>query len=175
MTPTDLQRRARKRFAAIARRRRDPRYRRVLGRYIAAGLLTSNEGIESHREPIELCEALWAGEVEPRIIELLPALVIKKPSFFVDVDDLPDDLREVIDALRHHRTPPSFRGIPGEAILRWLPSIGHKGKLPSQLKTFRMQAGDIELLSRLAEQLALSQTAVVRRGLRALAAQVLRK
>jgi hypothetical protein len=101
----------------------------------------------------------------------LPALLVKRPSFFVDVSDLPEDLNAVVTALRRNRTPPEFRGIPGEAILRWLPAVGHRGKTPSRLMSFRMQAADVQLLDRLARALDVSHTAVVRRGLRALAAQ----
>ncbi len=77
---TDLVERARARYAKIERQRRDPRYRRVLGRFVAAGLLNTNEQTVPQRGAIRVADALWAGEVEPRILELLPALLIKKPS-----------------------------------------------------------------------------------------------
>jgi hypothetical protein len=169
----ELQKRARKRYKQIARRRADPRYRRVLGRYVAAKLLVTNEEIQPYRAPIEVRDALWAGEVEPRILELLPALIIKRPSLFTDPTDLPDDLREVVEQLRRDRTPAAFRGIEGNAIRRWLPSVGHQGKLPSQLKSFRLQVDDVRLLERLSSELGISQTAAIRRGLRLLAAQSL--
>jgi hypothetical protein len=169
----ELQKRAKLRYRRIAARRKDVRYRRVLGRYVAAGLLTTNEEVEPYREPIAVRDALWAGAVEPRIIELLPALLIKRPSTFIDPTDLPADLFEVVSALRRNQSPQPFRGVDGQAMARWLPSVGHKGKLPSQLKSFRLQAQDVALLRRLGSELGLSQTAVLRRGLRALAAELL--
>lgn len=172
MRSKDLQRRAKVRYARVVRRRRDSRYRRVIGRFVAAGLLTTNDEVEPYRGPIAVSDALWAGELEPRIVELLPALLVKRPSFFVDVTDLPADVAAVVSALRHNETPPELRGIPGEAIARWLPAIGHRGKLPSQLMSFRMQPSDVDLLTRLARALNASRTSVIRRGLRALAAKL---
>jgi hypothetical protein len=64
----------------------------------------------------------------------------------------------------------AFRGIDGPALLAWLPRVGHKQKLPSRLKTFRLQQEDLELLERLQRELGGSQTMVLRRALRALAA-----
>ena len=67
--------------------------------------------------------------------------------------------------------PPDFRGLPGADIARWVPLIGHKNKRPSQLRSFRLQADDVELLDELSSSLGISQTDAVRRGLRALARQ----
>ena len=88
----ELAERAKVRFAIIERRRRTPRYRRVLGRFVGAGLLSTNEQVIPHRAAIELADALWAGEFEPRIFELLPALLIEKPSSFKKRAALPGDL-----------------------------------------------------------------------------------
>jgi len=165
-----LQLRAKRRYVAIARARRDPRYRRVIGRYVAAGLLTTTLDVAPYRPPIEIDDVLWAGGVEPRILELLPALIVKRPGLFVDVAKLPDDLAAAVRALRMNQEPGEFRGIPGATLLRWLPSVGHRGKLPSRLKSFRLQPDDVALLERLSKALGITQTNVVRRGLRQLAA-----
>jgi len=167
----DLQARARQQQRRLNRRRRDPRYRRVLGRLVAAGLLVTNEDVEPYRGRITVGDALWSAAAEPRILELLPAALIKRPSYFSDPENLPPDLREVVRALRRGQTPAAWRGIDGQALRRWLPLVGHKGKLPSRLKTFRLTPREVALLARLASELGLSQTAVVRRGLRALAAE----
>jgi hypothetical protein len=147
----------------------------VLGRYVAAGLLQTNEDVVPHREPLRVADVLWAGETEPRLLELLPALIVKKPALFVDLRELPDDLDAAVHALRRNRTPEAFRGIDGAAQLKWLPHVGHKRKLPSQLKTFRMQRDDLELLAHLQRELGGSQMTVLRRALRALASKVTAK
>jgi hypothetical protein len=165
----ELQLRAKRRHAAIARAKRDPRYRRVIGRYLAAGLLTTTLDVAPHRRPVEVDDVLWAGSLEPRILELLPALIVKRPALFADVAKLPDDLATAVRSLRMNREPGEFRGIPGADLLRWLPSVGQRGKLPSRLKSFRLRPDDLALLERLSQTLGLSQTNVVRRGLRQLA------
>lgn len=169
MNADELQRRAKRRMTQLERRRRDPRYQRVLGRLVGLGLLTTNEPVLKTRAPIDVAEALWAAEVEPRIAELLPALLVRRPALFVDTRALPDDLGQVVDALRRNEVPPDFRGIAGEKLHRWLSTTGRKSEPPSRLKAFRLQATDIDLLTKLRDELGITETAVLRRGLRALA------
>ncbi len=95
--------------------------------------------------------------------------MVRRPALFVDARALPDDLARVVDALRRNETPPDFRGVPGEKLHRWLGSLGRKPDPPSRLKAFRLQAGDIELLTKLRDELGITETAVLRRALRALA------
>jgi hypothetical protein len=134
-------------------------------------LLITNDDIPEYRQPITVSDTLWAGEIEPRLIELLPAAIVKKPSLFVDVKSLPRDVSEVVRALRCNETPPPLRGISGADLLRWVPRIGHRGKRPSRLKSFRLTAHDLALLAELSEQLGVSQTETLRLGLRTLAKQ----
>jgi len=171
--PTDLVERARARYAKIERQRRDPRYRRVLGRFVSAGLLSTNDRTVPQRGAIRLADALWAGEVEPRILELLPALLIKKPSFFEERTTLPDDLAQVVRALRRGEVPAEFRGIPGADLARWLPRLGRSGTAPSRLRCFRFSAEESRLLSQLSRDLNTTEVAVLRRALRELGAAVL--
>jgi hypothetical protein len=171
---TQLVERARARYAKIQRQRRDPRYRRVLGRFVAAGLLSTNDQTIPHRAAIRVADALWAGEVEPRILELLPALLIKRPSFFEGKAALPDDLAHVVRALRRAEVPPEFRGIPGADLARWLPRLGRSGTGPSRLRCFRFSAEESRLLSQLSRELHTTEVAVLRRSLRELGAAVLK-
>lgn len=172
ITAAELQQRAKRRLQLLERRRRDPRYQRVLGRLVGLGLLTTNEAVPKTHARIELTEALWAAEIEPRIAELLPALVVRRPALFVDVRSLPDDLARVVAALRRNEVPPDFRGLPGSKLHRWLASVGRKAEPPSRLKAFRLQSSDLELLTRLRDELGITETAVLRRGLRALATSI---
>jgi hypothetical protein len=164
-----LKRRAQARYARIAEQRAEPRYQRVLGRFVEAGVLITNEQAKAHAEPIRVADALWAGELEPRILELVPALLIKKPSFFADPKALPDDLASVVRALKHNQVPEAFRGIPGADLARWVPRIGRRDKLPSRLRCFRFSAEDSRHLAHLARQLGLNESDVLRRALRELA------
>jgi hypothetical protein len=170
MNAEQLQLRAQRALAELERKRRDPRYRRVLGRMVGVGLLTTNEDIPKNRALLAVSDVLWAGDVEPRILELLPALLVRRPALFVDDDRaFPDDLVEAVSALRRNAVPADFRGVPGATLHRWLGIVGRGNKLPSRLKAFRLQTEDIALLTRLRDELGISETAVLRRGLRALA------
>lgn len=164
----ELQLRAQARQKTLVRKRRDPRYRRVLGRFVEGGYLTTNHPVERNKEPLQVADVLWAGDVEPRFLELLPALLVKQPSLFVDPRDLPDDLESAVRRLRRNLTPDTFRGIPGQALQRRLPEVGRSRTVPSRLKSFRLKPDDLRLLATLAQELGVTETEVVRRGLRAL-------
>ncbi len=165
----ELQARAKRRWRGIQRRRRDPRFRRVMGRFVHEGLLSSNVAYPAHTEPLEVDDVLWAGEVEPRCLELLPALLVKRPSMFTHEAPLPADLAAVVRRLRRNLEPSNFRGIRGGDIIRWLPRVGRPGSVPARLKSFRFKPEDLRLLEALAAEFGVSETEVVRRGLRALA------
>jgi len=168
-----LLRRARAEARKAEERRRDRRFLTVMGRLVAEGLLETNiDEVRPHHRKIRVADALWAGELEPRILELLPALVLKKPGLFRDAHDLPEDLAEVIQCVRRGRPAPPFRGIPAADYERWVPRIGHRGKQPTVVKSFRLSASDARLLAELRAELGLrSEVAVVRAALRALRAR----
>jgi hypothetical protein len=163
-----LQARARKRLAELRKRRKDPRFLRVMGRFMHEGLLVTNEDIKPYEEPLEVSEVLWAGMVEPRLLELLPALLVKRPGLFRKVDELPADLAEVVRKLRRDQEPENFRGIAGSDVHGWLRRVGRRGQAPSLLKSFRFKPEDQRLLKTLSEQYEISETEVIRRALRSL-------
>jgi len=167
-TAAELQVRAKRRLASLERKRNEPRFRRVMGRFVRDGLLFSNAQLPADARPVAVKDVLWAGAVEPRLLELLPALIVKRPSMFTGLRALPPDLAETVRALGRDEEPPSFRGIPGWDVHGWLRRVGRKGKAPSRLKAFRFTPEDQRLLRTLAERLDLSETDVIRRGLRAL-------
>jgi hypothetical protein len=168
MDAAELRRRAQRKLRAIQRRRRDPRYVRVLGRLAEAGYIITRQAVVCHRDPLEVAEVLWAGEIEPRFLELLPALLVKQPSFFVDARQLPGDLESVVRKLRRNMEPEAFRGISGDRLLRRLSEVGRTRGVPARLKSFRLRADDLRLLKALAVRLGVSETEVVRRAIRTL-------
>jgi hypothetical protein len=170
MTATSrLQARAKRRLAVLERRRCDSRYVRVIGRFVREGLLFTNRDVPENEHPVAVADVLFAGELEPRLLELLPALIVKRPAMFRGVKALPQDLADAVRALRRDAEPPDFRGIPGRDVHGWVRRVGRKGKVPARLKAFRLRPEDQRLLSELSEKLDLSETDVIRRGLRALA------
>ncbi len=167
MDAAELERRARLRLRTIERRRRDARFQRVLGRFVAEGLLESNTQVAPYLEPLSVADVLWSGEVEPRFLELLPALLVKSPALF-EATSLPPDLDRAVRKLRRNLEPDEFRGIPGRKLHEWLPRVGRKNAVPARLKSFRFKPADLQLLEALSDKLGVSETEVVRRGLRAL-------
>ncbi len=169
MTLSDkLAERARRRLTVLQRRARDARFLEVMGRFVHDGLLVSNRNHRAHKHRLHVSDVLWAGELEPRLLELLPALVVKRPAMFVDTNDLPADLDDAVRSLKRDFIPNDFRGIPGADVHRWLRRVGHRGKAPSRLKSFRFTPSDQRLLEQLSEKLGISETEVVRRALRTL-------
>jgi hypothetical protein len=165
MSESSIRERAQWKLAQLVRRRRDPRYGRVIGRLVHAGLLETNHPVLSHNQPIRVEDALWVGKVEPRVLELLPATLVKVPSMFVDATSLPADLAACVAALRRSVQPPDFRGVPGVKVFHWLLRVGRKNKFPSRLKSFRFQAQEQRLLERLSVALSLSESDVIRLAL----------
>ena len=163
-----LARGAQRRLAVLNRRARDWRYLRVMGRFVREGLLVVNHAVTEHDDPLHVADVLWAGEVEPRLLELLPALLVKRPALFHALKPLPDDLARAVAELRRDREPAAFRGIPGGDLHRWLARVGRKGRVPARLKSFRFRPEDQRLLEHLTRELDVSETEVIRRGLRAL-------
>ena len=158
---------ARKGAARDAEARASETFRRVIGAFGRAKLLRNNMGIPPGKQPVTLDEVLWAGEIEPRLLELLPAVLVKKPAF-IEVGKVPADLAHVVAQMRRGEVPDPFRGMPGEKLMEWLPRVGHKNKLPSRLKSFRFRPDDVTLLKELSEREEASETEVVRRALRAM-------
>lgn len=155
---------AKKKRQKLRARRRDPRYREVMGRLVEAGLIkSSDEEIKPHRRPIQVKDALWASVAEPRVAELLPALVIKKPSLLVAEQNLPTDLRAVVDAVLKAKKLPDFRGVEPGNYMKWVRELGHQGKTGSTLKTFRLRPEEQRRLRRLKSALGVRSEAEVLR------------
>ncbi len=72
MSAAEIQRRARHKLRAIERQRKDPRFERVLGRFVAEGLLISNEQVRPYTGRIAVEDVLWTGQIEPRLRNLRP-------------------------------------------------------------------------------------------------------
>lgn len=83
------------------------------------GLLGHNK-IQLKRCRVTLKDALEAGKMEPRIFELLPAIIAKLPQALVHAnEDIPDDLRAAAEAIKLGGEVPDFRGMPGAKCAHW--------------------------------------------------------
>lgn len=161
----EIQKRAERKRKALERKKRDPRFRAVLGRLVHEGLLKTNT-LAPTRARATVEDALWAGEIEPRVLELLPAILARRPKLFLQAKALPDDLDLVVRDLRRGRAKREFRGVPPEKYAAWQEFVRIRGpKQNAVTKTYRLQESDLALLETLKMKWGLNETAALRRAL----------
>ena len=100
---------------------KDPRTQRVLGFFIAKGLLIGDD-IPHHGDvKLNLNDVLWVGaHVEPRVLEVLPAAMIHFPRTFIQKAKAPSDLVEVVKAIKTRQEQgPDFRGMQFHTMSKW--------------------------------------------------------
>ncbi|MEY4631000.1 MAG: hypothetical protein RIQ81_1120 [Pseudomonadota bacterium] len=99
---------------------RQPYFTRTVAWFHYLGLLKHNN-ILPHRYHPDLADVLKAGVVEPRVLELLPAVLILLPEAVRhEKREIPKDLAAVIDDIHHRRDCKPFRGVPPEKYRHWL-------------------------------------------------------
>jgi len=145
-------------------KRNDPRFIKTIGKLVAAHLLESNT-IKPFKGNVTLQDALWAGQFEPRILELIPAIMLKKKNLFQLKGLCPEDLADVIKRVVHGEEAIPFRSVEPRLYLRWVERVGHKGKSPALLKTFRFSNEDVKLLNELKSKTALKEIEIIRTAL----------
>lgn len=149
------------RAKALAAAKREDRFVHVIGKLKRAKLLDATE-IPEYRGPVELADVLWAGTIEPRVLEVLPALMATKPKY-LRTYGMPEDLKQIVEGIHRGNAFQEFRGIPPKDYCQWLPQSRFR---VSQLKTFRLYQEDIHRLKRLRDKLGIkSDTEVLRHAL----------
>jgi len=162
----ELQKKAQRKFRLLQKQRRDPRYLNVIGRLVHEGLLEGREVLPT-RMRVTIDDALWVGEVEPRVHELLPAIVYRHPRMLLQTRPLPDDLAQVVMELRRGRAQTAFRGVPPEKYAQWVTYVGrNKAKRPAIAKTHRFTEEDLERIAALKKRWDVDETEVLRRVLK---------
>jgi len=122
MKPSEVRKKAQELFKKSQKKRQEDSFKNTIAWLSYLGLLRSNK-IHPERKRVTLDNVLRAAEAEPRIYELLPAMLIRlKKAIVYKKNDVPDDLSQVVNAIKQRRTPPSFRGIPAETYMQWLKS-----------------------------------------------------
>ena len=105
MKREDILKQAKIAAALNKKNRRDPRYLRAIGFLVAKGFLFTNQQIP--RTPnirIDIEDAIWAGEnVEPRILEVLPAAVMRMKKHFNYNPVVHTELRKIIELLKKNK------------------------------------------------------------------------
>lgn len=145
--------------------KKDPRYIKVIESFVYAKLLDSNIFTgKSHYITLE--DVLFAGEIEPRVFELLPAILIKKPSLIRQKENIPKDLEDVIKRIKRKKDLPDYKNIPARKYMFWLDKVGHKNKTPTLRKTIRFDDKMLDVLQKCKEKFDLNESEVIRLGLK---------
>jgi len=155
---------AKLKLKALQKLRKDPRYLKTMGKLKLAGLLDVRD-IPDYRGQIFLNDALWAAELEPRVYELLPAIIARRPKFFVFFE-LPEDLGHVVKEIKRGHPVTPYQGIAPEKYNQWISFVGRKPTAPKVMKAFRLGLEEMSILKRLSERMSKSQTHVLSEALR---------
>lgn len=137
---------------------------KVLERLIYEGLLVHNQ-LKGRRWRIQLEDMLLAGKEEPRILELLPAIVLYRPTM---IWRLKKDLKNQVPPLFTDDAPKEWMGIPIET-LRKQAQLVQKIMVHRQSKqhwrniNIRVTESDLERLSALAQQTGMNKSDVIRK------------
>jgi hypothetical protein len=102
--------------------RQDIRFRKTIALLRGKGLLDTNLPIRAATGiRVQLTDALWAGRnVEPRILEVLPAAILHYKKNFLIAEQLPTELEQVLQAIRNNAdNGPAFEGIPFAKMKYW--------------------------------------------------------
>src|SRR5262249_1900769 len=121
MNRTEFLKQAKRQVALLKRNKKDPRYTRTIGFLVAKGFLHANRQIpKAPNIRINIEDAIWAGKnVEPRILEVLPAAVMRLEKHFNYNPEIHVELRAVIEKLKEN-VDGNFFGIPTEKLRPWL-------------------------------------------------------
>lgn len=164
MPENDFNKKAKRKFKALHKLRQDPRYLKTLGKLKQAGLLDVRD-IAIYRGQVFLADALWAAELEPRVYELLPAILARRPKFFTHLD-LPEDLEKVVREIKRGHPVTPYQGVAPDKYAQWISFVGQRSTMPKVMKAFRFSQEDLALLDRLSVKTAKTQTQVLRQALR---------
>lgn len=146
----------------------DNTVRRILGFFIDKGLLISPNMKPLFSMRISIEDVLWVAEnIEPRILEILPAAIIRFPRSFLGIDKIPNELKSIIDQIRLRRDiSGTYNGIELEKMAFWadfdLPDRRTKPlrdrKIP---RTFRLSSEAAGKLKNFADRQQVTETAIL--------------
>ena len=117
-----IQKQAKERQKEFDKLKKDSRYQKVIGRLVHEKLLIS-PNIMPRRNLITVEDALWVGNIESRVLELLTAILLKHPKLFLIIKPLPKDLRQILQEIKKGKAKTPFRGIEPDRYESWLKRI----------------------------------------------------
>ena len=151
-----------------AKNRKDIRFKRTMALLTRKGFLKTNDNFDKfYLRKLNINDVIWAGKnVEPRILEVLPAAVTRLPKFFI-LNDKKETLalNEVIKNLRNNNEAGAdFFEVPYAKIKVWMNiPLNDKRTKPAQakkkMKSFRLNPIAINKIKKAAIKKGISDAA----------------
>jgi len=170
MKAKEILKRAKELREKTERRRRDPRYRKVMGFLKAKGLIFDEATLPRPNVKIDVKDLLWVAEkIEPRVLEVFPAAFLHFNKTFFNTNAVPPELRVIIDAIRRrHDLNCKYRGIEYKKMKHWAnhPMKDQRVKRTSEQKisrTYRLKPEAIDVLERKAKSAQVNATEFLER------------
>ena len=154
-----------------ARNRKDRRFLTAMGFLVAKGFLKTNLQIPlTPNKKLKLQDVIWAGlNVEPRILEVLPAAVLRLDKHF-DLDKKKhENLAKIIGQLKKEKEQgDDFFGVPFAKLKVWVDLPLKDGRMISFnerkiTKTYRLNLESIRKLKELSQEWHCSETEALQR------------
>lgn len=144
--------------------------RKIFGFFVGKGLL-GKEGVEPMpTAKLDINDVIRAGlEVEPRILEVLPAAMLRFPRSFLNWDEMPEKLATVLDCIKKNKNDgPDLAGLPYKDLKRWANfELPDKRTIPVKEKKipsyFRLRPAAIAALKKRASRERISEAEVIER------------
>jgi hypothetical protein len=122
MKKNEFLKRIQKRAERNKLNRQDLRFKKTVALLRGKGLLDTNLPIRAATGiKIQLGDAIWAGRnVEPRILEVLPAAILHYKKNFLGIDQMPKELDQILKAIRNNADDgPEFEGVSFLKMKYW--------------------------------------------------------
>ena len=144
--------------------------KQIFGFFVGKGLL-GVEGIEPlPKIKLDINEVIYAGlNVEPRILEVLPAAMLRFPKSFLNWGDIPEKLQLVLECIRKDKKEgPDLAGLPYKDLKRWANfELPDKRTIPikeKKIPTFlRLKPAATAALKQRAAEMNVSEAEVIER------------
>jgi hypothetical protein len=151
-----------------AKNRKDPRFLETMGFLVAKGFLKTNfEIVPLPNKRLRIDDAVWAGKnVEPRILEVLPAAVLRLEKHFDGLDANRELAKTVAQLRGRQEEGDSFCDVPYRKLKVWteLPLLDKRVKTVAEkkrIKTFRLDPDALERLKTVARERDSTETEVL--------------
>lgn len=131
---------------------------------------TGDPPLVAYRRRLHLEDLIWAGEeVDSRILAILPALLIRFPGHFTQIQKLPIQLANAVRSLRAgHAKGPSYRGFPYVLLKNWLDFVPRDQRSTirqGHRLSVRLEPETTQALNQFVERTGLTTTEAIRRAI----------